>query len=74
MQNKMPGNSSLSSTNFGIYQPRANQIKAKGKKVKTKWMYEEASTVQILYIDEIRFADQCIKLNLVNLGYNCNKL
>lgn len=74
MENKMPGNSSFSSTNFGIYQPRANQIKAKGKKVKTKWNYEEASTVQILYIDEIRFADQCNQLNLINLGYNCNKL
>jgi len=27
-----------------------------------------------LYIDEIRFADQCNQLNLINLGYNCNKL
>ena len=49
-------------------------MKAKGKKVGTKWNYEEASTVQILYIDEIRFADQCSQLNLVDLGYNCNKL
>lgn len=73
-QNKMPSNSSFSSTNFGIYQPNANQIKTKGKKTVKDWEHNEASTIQIIYIDEIRFAKECSGLNLKDLGYNCNNI
>ena len=69
MANNMPS-SSLASTNFGIYEPQINT----GHKQSTKWSFEEAKTAQVLFIDEIRFANKCGELKLEDLGYSCDHL
>ena len=69
MENTMPS-SSLASTNFGIYEPQINT----GHKQDREWSYDEADSVQVLYIDEIRFAKKCEQLNLADLGYSCSQL
>ena len=69
MNNTMPS-AALSSTNFGIYEPQINT----GHKQSRQWNYDEADTIQVLYIDEIRFAEDCDRLNLADLGYDCSEL
>ena len=69
MENTMPS-SSLASTNFGIYEPQINT----GHKQNMEWSYDEADSVQVLYIDEIRFTKKCEQLKLADLGYSCSQL
>ncbi len=39
-----------------------------------EWSYDEADSVQVLYIDEIRFTKKCEQLKLADLGYSCSQL